>query len=122
MRCSFAQYGNTALQIAANKGHHSIVGMLIAAEANTNSQDDVSDALSPSFPLPQSIVGPLTLGRQAHVHKQHAAEQQACAWCVWSSGGTSICSARNMIVSCVELRLFCDTVACEPHELSASSD
>ena len=77
MRCSFAQNGCTVLHTAVYFGHHSIVGMLLDAGADTNSTDRVSAAL-PSFPLPQSIVGPLTLGRQAHVRKQHAAEQQAC--------------------------------------------
>jgi ankyrin repeat protein len=54
MRCSFAQDGITALHNAVYHGHHSIVGMLLAAEADTSAETKVSAALPPSFPLPQA--------------------------------------------------------------------
>jgi len=81
MRCSFAQAGWTALHWAVFDGHHSIVGMLIAAGADTHSKDKVSDALPPSFPLPQSTVGPQTLGRQAHASSMQLNSRPVCAVC-----------------------------------------
>jgi hypothetical protein len=85
----FAQYENTALHMAVNKGHHSIVGMLLAADADTNSKNMVSAALPPSFPLPQA---PLVLRPTVDKLTQAAAEQQACgARCVEQPGGSSLC-------------------------------
>jgi ankyrin repeat protein len=43
MRCSFAQDGWTALHIAVFFSHHSIVGMLIAAEADANSKNKLCE-------------------------------------------------------------------------------
>jgi ankyrin repeat protein len=54
MRCSFAQDGQTALYAAVLNGHHSIVGMLLAADADANSKNKVSAVLPSSFPLPQA--------------------------------------------------------------------
>jgi hypothetical protein len=121
-RVRFAQFGETALHRAVLNGHHSIVGMLLAADADTNSKSKVSDALIPLLPPPPSTVVPLTHRRQASRKQQFNSRQLMCVRCVWSSGVTSLCSARNMIISCVEMRLFCDTVACDPHALSASSE
>jgi hypothetical protein len=62
--------------------HHSIVGMLLAAEADANSKDDVSAALpAPSSPLPTSTVGPLTLGRQAQRKQQLNSRPVWCGVC-----------------------------------------
>jgi hypothetical protein len=63
MRCSFAQGGETALHYAVESGRHSIVGMLLAADTDTNAENIVSDARL--LPPPLSTIGPLTLGRQA---------------------------------------------------------
>jgi len=56
MRCSFAQYGHTALQIVVNNGHHSIVGTLLAAEADANAENFVSAALPPFSPSPKALL------------------------------------------------------------------
>jgi ankyrin repeat protein len=91
----FAQLGYTALHYAVAYGHHSIVGMLLAAEADT-SKNSVSDALIPLLPPPPSTVVPLTHRRQAQ-RKQQLNSRPVCG--VWGSGGTSLCSARNRIIS-----------------------
>jgi ankyrin repeat protein len=97
---SFTQDGNTALHNAVWFGHPSIVRMLLAAEADTNSTNKVSEAPPRLLPSP-STVGPQTLCRQGHAA---AAEQQACLCAMRAEqGGICLCSVRRMTftyVSC----------------------
>ena len=95
---SVAQSGSTALHQAVAEGHHSIIRMLLAAEADTNSKNMIVSVAPTPSPSP-STVGPLTLGRQAGVMQQQLNKRHVRG--VWSRvGSTSLCSRKHDYFMC----------------------